>query len=105
MSNTANDMTALDIARRLLDLGQTQDACRAYELALQTQAGLSPSDKLECAVAVLQLEGNYRPAYLALRELYNAGEFRADVLDILTQAFYLPNVTRLKNQYEKTAKS
>ena len=97
-------MNAIEIARRMAELGNTEDACRAYTLAVQ-QGGLSPEGEMEAALYILQMEGNYKVAYTCLRSLYDRGSFREDCLDIMTQAFYQPNVKLLKSRYEKNCKA
>lgn len=94
-------MEAIELARRLAGLGQTEDACRAYVLALE---GAVPEEKLEGALYILQSGGDYRVSYTCFRDLYEQGHFRGDCLSIMTQAFYEPNVKALKKRYEKNCK-
>ncbi len=99
-----NQVTPIEAARKLAELGDAEGAVEAYEVALSVQ-DLQPMDRLEAACAVLQYGGNYQCAYDAFLELYSADDhLRADVMDILTQAFYAPNVTQQKNQYKKNCK-
>jgi len=100
----ANNMSALDIARRLAELGQTQETAKAYTLALGTLKGSDPAGEMECALNILQMGGNYLVAYDALRDLYGRGEFTEDCLSVMTQAFYTPNEKLLKSRYEKNCK-
>ena len=94
-------MEAIGLARRLAGLGQAEDACRAYALALE---GAAPEEKLEGALYILQSGGDYRVSYTCFRDLYEQGHFRGDCLSIMTQAFYEPNVKALKKRYEKNCK-
>ena len=103
MSN-ANNMSALDIARRLAELGQAQESVKAYTLALGTAQGQDSETELECALNILQMGGNYLVAYDTLRDLYARGEFAEDCLSVMTQAFYAPNEKLLKSRYEKNCK-
>lgn len=95
-------MNVIELARRMAQLGETGEALRAYALALGGE--LSPADALESAIYTLQNGGDYKLAYTALVSLYNAGYRRADVLSVLRQAFYEPNVKPLKNRYERNCK-
>ena len=93
-------MQTIDLARRCAELGAADDANNAYVLALH-QKGLTPEERLESAVYLLRMGGNYRIAYTQFAQLYNEGQFREECLDIMTQAFYAPNVKLLKSRYEK----
>ncbi len=93
-------MQTIDLARRCAELGAVEDACNAYILALH-QGGLSPEERMETAVYLLRMGGNYRIAYTQFVQLYHEGQFREECLDIMTQAFYQPNVKLMKNRYEK----
>ncbi|NCE66498.1 hypothetical protein D1159_18530, partial [Pseudoflavonifractor sp. 524-17] len=93
-------MNTIDIARRCAELSAVSDANSAYILALH-QGGLSPEERLEAAVYLLRMGGNYRIAYTQFAQLYNEGQFREECLDIMTQSFYEPNVKLLKSRYEK----
>lgn len=97
-------MNTLEIARRCAELGNAQDACRAYTLALQEDK-LVPEEEMEAAVYILQMEGDYKVAYTSFRSLYDRGLFQEDCLDIMTQAFYQPNIKLLKSRYEKNCKA
>lgn len=93
-------MQAIDIARRCGSLNAVSEANSAYILALH-QGGLTPEERLEAAVYLLRMGGNYRIAYTQFAQLYNEGQFQEQCLDIMTEAFYLPNVKPMKNRYEK----
>ena len=95
------DMDALELARRLAGLGQTQEAQNAYALAIE---GADPSGKLEAAAYIFQSGGDYRISYTCFRNLYNEGHYRKETFDIMTQAFYEPNVKALKKRYEKNCR-
>lgn len=92
-------MTSIEIARRLAELKQTGKACAAYSLALE-QEELSAADRLEAASFLFFSGGSYKAAFTEFVQLFNAGSFRGEILEIMTQAFYLPNVKKLKKQYE-----
>ncbi len=95
-------MRAIEIARRLVELGQTEDACRAYTLSLQ-EAG-EPVERMEAAAFILQSGGDYRISYGCFRELYNQGHFQEDILPLMEAVFYEPNVRLLKSRYERNCK-
>lgn len=97
-------MTAIEIARRVAELGDGKEACRAYTLATQ-QGGLAPEEELEAAVYILGAAGDYKVAYTCFRSLYDRGLFKAECLDIMTLAFYTPNMNPQKNRYEKNCKA
>ena len=84
-------MKAIDIARKLAQLEQGEDACRAYTLSLQENNGQDPALDMEAALYILEHEGDYKISYTCFRNLYNQGCFREDTLSIMTQAFYQPN--------------
>ena len=45
--------------------------------------------------------GNYRIAYTQFVQLYHEGQFQEECLNVMTQAFYQPNVKLMKSRYEK----
>ena len=95
-------MTAIEIARQLAALGQSEGAIKAYGLVLHQAQ--SPEEELESVLYILQNGGDYRVSYSALIGLCRRGQFRDDCLSILTQAFYEPNVKLLKTRYENNRK-
>ena len=104
-------MRAIEIGRRLIQLGQTEDAVRAYTLALEKESGdLLPLEKMEAAVFLLDSGGDYRTAYDAFVSLYGEESLpeealREDAFSILQGAFYEPNRKELQSRYEKNVKS
>lgn len=102
-AHDGNQMTAIEIARCLAELGQAEKALEAYALVLK-QGDAAAEDRLEAALAVLQYGNDYKSAYDALIALYREGAYRADILGILTEAFYLPNEREQKKQYEKNCR-
>jgi len=95
-------MTAIEIARKLAGLGQKEDACRAYTLAVQPDG--DPSEQLEAAAYILQFGGNYEVSYTVFVNLYNRGCFQEDILSLLNKVFYEPNVKLLKSRYERNCR-
>jgi len=96
-------MRAIEIARRMAELGETKEAWKAYALALQ-DSGCLPEEELEAALYLLHSGGDYKAAYTVLRGLYDRGLFREECLSIMTEAFYTPNVSDLRGRYEKNCK-
>ena len=97
-------MEAIEIARKLAELGQTKEACKAYTLAIHQDNGQDPAGLLEAAAYVLQNGGDYRISYSCFKELYNRGHFREDVLPLMYAVFYEPNIKMLKARYERNCK-
>ena len=95
-------MEAIEIARRLSTLGQTKEACKAYELAIHQ--GAEPIAQMEAAAYILQNGGDYRISYGCFIGLYNRGVFREDVLPLMEAVFYEPNVKMMKSRYERNCK-
>ncbi len=97
-----NEMQAIDIARRMAELGQQKEACQAYTLAMA--GNQKPEELFEAALYILQFGGNYQVAYDALLKLCTFQDFAQDAFGILTEAFYQPNEKQLKTRYEKNCK-
>lgn len=95
-------MRAIEIARKLAELGQSKEACQAYTLSVQ-EAG-EPMERMEAAAYILQSGGDYRISYGCFVELYNGGYFREDVLPLMEAVFYEPNIKILKSRYERNCK-
>ena len=53
-------MSPIEVARKLAGFGKTEEACRAYVLALATIPGPDPDEKMEAAMYILEFEGEYR---------------------------------------------
>ena len=97
-------MEPLGIARRLAELGKKPEACRAYGVALQKQA-LSPLEQFEAASYIFFAEGDYKIAFTAFVSLYNQGHFQSELMELMTQGFYLPNVQRQQKRYERNCRA
>ncbi len=95
-------MEAIEIARRLAGLGDAEEARNAYNLAIHQGAG--PAEVLEAAVYILRSGGDYKVSYTHLCRLYNQGHFQQQILPILVEAFYEPNVQELQNRYERNCR-
>ena len=95
-------MTAIEIARQLAALDQTEGAIKAYGLAIHQAQ--DPAEQLEAALYILQNGGDYKVSYSTFVDLHRQGQFQEDCLSIMTQAFYEPNVKLLKTRYENNCK-
>ena len=94
-------MDTIAIARRLAELGQTEEAQAAYSLVLQEAAERNPELELEAASYLFFSQGNYQVAYTAFVSLYNRGFYQTELMDLMTQAFYLPNAEDQKKRYAR----
>lgn len=98
------EQTALEIARRMVELDQQEHAVTAYTLALGEVRGKDPDVELEAALYLLQYGGNYKVAYDVFLSLYQRGFQQPELLSLMTEAFYQPNVKLLKSRYEKNCR-
>ena len=103
MTAPENKKTAIEIARHFAEVGQVEDALKAYALSLRQETTV-PEERLEAACAVFQFGGDYKIAYDAFLALYREGYFAQDIRAILDEAFYLPNVKKQEKQYKKNCK-
>lgn len=95
-------MEAIEIARKLAELGSAEEARAAYELTLHQ--GGDPAERLEAAAYILQTGGDYKISYTCFCELYNQGYFQEEILPVMLGAFYEPNVKTLQSRYEQNCK-
>lgn len=91
----------IDLARRLAELGQKEDAQQAYLMVLQEVSEKQPELEMEAASYIFFSEGDYQIAYTTFVSLYNRGFYQAELMDLMTQAFYLPNVAEQMKRYEQ----
>lgn len=91
----------IEIARRLAELGQKEQAQQAYFLVLQQAAEKQPELEMEAASYIFFSEGDYQIAYTTFISLYNRGFYQTELMDLMTQAFYLPNVDKQRKLYEQ----
>jgi hypothetical protein len=99
-------LNTLEIARKFAALGEMNEACQAYKLALNECKDKEPAVEFECALYILQFGcgEDYKISYTCLRDLYNQGFAQDDILAIMDEAFYQPNIKRLQKRYEKNCK-
>jgi len=97
-------MKAIEIAQRLAQLNETESALQAYKLSLQEES--DPTTQMEAAVYILQYgKGeDYKISYTFFRDLYNQGIFQENILEIMDEAFFEPNVKLLKSRYDRNCK-
>ena len=99
------ERSALAIARRMAELGEQGHAVTAYTLALADARDRQPDIELEAALYLFEHGGNYKVAYDTFQSLYRRGFQREHLLELMTQAFYLPNVKLLKSRYSASVAS
>lgn len=92
-------MTMLEIARRFAETKQTKKAQEAYTLFLKTEKSKTPEEELEAASYIFFSRGDYQISYTIFVSLYNRGLFQQAIMDIMYQAFYLPNVEKQRKRY------
>ena len=95
-------MRTLEIARRLAQLNETEQACQAYNMVLQEE-GVGPDLELEAALYILQFGGgkDYQISYTVFCKLYNSGFCKDDILQVMDGAFYVPNLKLIQTRYRK----
>lgn len=96
-------MKTMELARKLAEYKQKTDALRAYLIALQ-QGGLTPEEELEAASYIFFSKGDYQVAYTTFLSLFRRGYFQAELLNLLSQAFYYPNLPAQKRRYEENCR-
>jgi len=99
-------MQTIEIARKFTALGQKDEAVKAYKLALSECKDEDLATELECALHILQFghDDDYKIAYTCFKDLFNRGFAQADILTIMDEAFYQPNVKMLQRRYEKNCR-
>ncbi len=97
-------MRTIEIAQRLAQMNEIEDALKAYKVALAEEP--DPTTKMEAAAYILQFGkgSDYKISYTFFRELYNQGIFQENILGIMNEAFYQPNLRVLKSRYERNCK-
>ena len=96
-------MRALEIARKLAQLNETEKACQAYTLVLHESDGTDLAAELEAALYILRFGGgdDYKVSYTVFCGLYNQGFRKEDILQVMDGAFYAPNVKLIQTRYRK----
>lgn len=96
-------MQTIEIARKLAEYRKVKEAQKAYTLAL-LEIKDNPKFELEAASYIFFSNGDYKTSYKTFVSLYNRGYFKAEIMNIMLQAFYEPNVKKQKKLYEKNCK-
>lgn len=94
----------IELARRLAELGEKEGAQKAYFLVLQQVDGNCPELEMEAASYIFFSEGDYQVAYTTFVSLYNRGYYQEELMDLIMQAFYLPNVEEQRERYEENCR-
>ena len=99
-------MKPIEIAQRLAQLNEPESAVQAYKMALEESVGADPTTEMEAAAYILQFgKGeDYKFSYTVFRDLYNRGIFRDNILEIMDEAFYTPNLRVMKSRYDRNCK-
>ena len=97
-------MKAIEIAQRLAQLNEIDKAVKAYKIALTEEP--DPTTQMEAAAYILQFgKGeDYKISYTFFRDLYNRGVFQENILEIMGEAFFEPNLRLMKSRYDRNCK-
>ncbi len=98
-------MRTIELARKLAEMGQKEDAQKGYFLALQKEEDLEPKEELEAASYLFFSKWDHKLPFSIFISLYNRGFFQAELMNLMQQAFYLPNVQKQKKQYERNCRA
>ncbi len=98
-------MRTIELARKLAEMGQKEDAQKGYFLALQKEEDLEPKEELEAASYLFFSKWDHKLPFSIFISLYNRGFFQAELMNLMQQAFYLPNVQKQKKQYERNGRA
>ena len=93
------------LARKLAQLEKKDAAMQAYFLALGSADGLAPQEELEAASYIFFAGGDYKISFTTFVSLYNRGQFQAEIMNLMTQAFYLPNLPKQQKCYERNIRA
>ena len=91
-------MTTIELARKMAEYRRPEEAQKAYTLVLG-QDKKTPAEEMEAASYIFFSQGKYQTAYTTFVSLYNRGYFQAEIMNLITQAFYLPNLDEQKDRY------
>ena len=98
-------MRTIELARKMAEMGQKEDAQKGYFLALQKEEDLEPKEELEAASYLFFSKWDHKLPFSIFISLYNRGFFQAELMNLMQQAFYLPNVQKQKKQYERNGRA
>ena len=100
-------MRTIEVARKLAELGKKEEAQQGYFLALQkmnTEA-LEPKEQLEAASFLFFSKWDHKLPFTIFVSLYNQGHFQDEIMNLMLQAFYLPNVQRQRKRYARNCRA
>ena len=100
-------MRTIEVARKLAETGRKEDAQKGYYLALQkmdTEA-LEPMEQLEAASFLFFSQWDHRLPFTIFVSLYNQGHFQDEIMNLMLQAFYLPNVQKQRKRYDRNCRA
>ena len=92
---------------KLAETGRKEDAQKGYYLALQkmdTEA-LEPMEQLEAASFLFFSQWDHRLPFTIFVSLYNQGHFQDEIMNLMLQAFYLPNVQKQRKRYDRNCRA
>ena len=100
-------MRTIEVARKLAELGEKDKAQQGYHLALQKmqKETLSPMEQLEAASFLFFSKWDHRLPFTIFVSLYNQGHFQDEIMNLMLQAFYLPNVQKQRKQYDRNCRA
>ena len=96
-------MQPMELARKLASFKKVKEAQKAFTIALE-QGELTPEEELEAASYLLVSQGDYKVAYTTFVSLFNRGFQQGELLDIISQAFYFPNLPDLQKRYRENCR-
>lgn len=96
-------MRPLELGRKLAGFQKVKEAQIAFTAALE-QGGLAPDEELEVASYLLTSQGDYKVAYTTFVSLFNRGFRQGELLDIISQAFYFPNLPEMQKRYQENCR-
>lgn len=100
-------MRTIEVARKLAELGRKEDAQKGYYLALQKMSTeeLEPMEQLEAASFLFFSKWDHRLPFTIFVSLYNKGHFQDEIMNLMLQGFYLPNVQKQRKQYARNCRA
>ena len=93
------------LARKLAETGKKEAAQQIYLLALGNAGELEPQEELEAASYLFFAGEDYKISFTAFVSLYNRGYFQGEIMELMGQAFYLPNVQKQRKCYERNCRA
>ena len=100
-------MRTIEVARKLAETGRKEDAQKGYYLALQKMdtETLEPMEQLEAASFLFFSQWDHRLPFTIFVSLYNQGHFQDEIMNLMLQAFYLPNVQKQRKRYDRNCRA